>query len=438
MFKKTIIFLFFCFIFVSCKAKKIDVNKTASEIKLHESASNLHVKLTQISEEKQLAFNEYINGISLQEKICQLFIVNLVGNDTFSPVEKMNAICPSDDSWIVPGGFLFFGYNLSDTEQGVISFTDSIYKYSKNNNKIPPFLSADQEGGKVNRLRNLSGTLPSPKDVSTYYTKEEASLLFNLQAIQMNRLGFNLNLAPVVEVSTVSNQDFLGDRSFGSFEQVVSYSGSFIKSFENNRVGTVLKHFPGNSNTDPHIGLPVITLDKEELMESLESFRQLIKYNPSGILMSHAITTQIDNGKPACLSKIWVTDILRNQFNYKGIIFSDDIFMGALADNNYPPEIAVVMAVEAGIDCIMVSEKRIASAAKVLYEKALEDSGFEQKLTESLKRIIQFKLKTGILEYKKNSENEYSIVAGKQGFADNRIEAFISAKNKNLKLTESK
>lgn len=438
MIKKLFILFTVVFLFVSCKPKKIDINKTASEIKFHQQTSKLHLQLQKIRSQQNLALENYINSISLQEKICQLFIVNLVGNETFTPVEKMNSICPSDNSWIVPGGFLFFGYNLADTPEGVISFTDSIYEYSVQNNKIPPFLSADQEGGKVSRLRNLAGALPSAKDISEKYTKQEAEKLFNYQAVQMKKLGFNLNLAPVVEVSNISNEDFLGDRSFGSYEQVMDYSSAFVSKFENCGVGTVLKHFPGNSNTDPHVGLPVITLSKNDLMDSLKSFKELIKYKPSGILMSHAITKEVDDGVPACLSKIWVTEILRKDFNYDGIIFSDDIFMGALADNDYPPEKAVVMAVEAGIDCIMVSEKRIASAAKVLYEKALEDTDFNQKLTASLKRIIEYKIKCGILEYQKSQDNEYIIVPRKPLSADNRIEAFDSAKAKNLEIVNGK
>ena len=82
--------------------------------------------------------------------------------------------------------------------------------------------------------------------------------------------------------------------------------------------------------------------------------------------MSHARTSAIDSGTPSCLSSVWVSDLLRKVLNYQGVIFSDDIFMGALAANNYPPEKAVVMAVEAGIDCIMVSEKRISKPVSIL------------------------------------------------------------------------
>ena len=213
----------------------------------------------------------------------------------------------------------------------------------------------------------------------------------------MNLLGFHVNLAPVVEICTDSNSDFLAERSFGNADKVVSYGTSAIMAYENNGIGTVLKHFPGNTNTDPHTGLPEIKLSEKELYESLEPFEKLIKLKPSGILMSHARTEAVDSEVPSCLSHVWVTEILRNKYGYEDIIFSDDIFMGALASNGYLPEKAVVMAVEAGIDCIMISEKRILKPARVLYQTACENPEFAAKIDAAVKRIQRFKLDFGLL-----------------------------------------
>ena len=112
--------------------------------------------------------------------------------------------------------------------------------------------------------------------------------------------------------------------------------------------------------------------------------------------MSHARTSCRDSKTPACLSKEWVTDVLRGQYGYDGIIFSDDIFMGALADNGFPPEKAAVLAIEAGIDCIMTSEKRFAKQARVLYQKAVSDPVFAARIDESVKRILSYKMKSGL------------------------------------------
>lgn len=210
-----------------------------------------------------------------------------------------------------------------------------------------------------------------------------------------------MNIAPVIEISTNFNNEFLSDRSFGNYNQVVNYGRACINAYETNKIATVVKHFPGNTNTDPHVGLPVIELSKDELEDFILSFKTLLEYNPTSILMSHAISSAIDNGVPACLSKVWITDILRNEYNYKGIIFSDDIFMAALAKNGYPPEKAAVMAIEAGVDCIMISEKRIAKSAKIIYEKAWEDQSFKNRIDESVQRILEYKIKTGLFDYEK-------------------------------------
>ena len=247
-------------------------------------------------------------------------------------------------------------------------------------------------------MKKLNPKLPSNEAVAKDYDVEEAYRIYGEQAEAMKDLGFDMNLAPVVEVCTDDNKDFLDGRSFGDLTQVINYGRACLNAYENNGIATVLKHFPGNTNTDPHTGLPEITLSKEDLLQSIESFRQLVDYKPAAVLMSHARTSAIDEGKPACLSKVWVTDILRKEYGYEGLIFSDDIFMGALADNGYPPELAAVSAVEAGIDCIMISEKRFAKAGKVLYQKAKEDEAFARKIDIAVKRILKYKIEAGLFD----------------------------------------
>ena len=246
--------------------------------------------------------------------------------------------------------------------------------------------------------KKLNPKLPSNEQVALDYDVEGTYKLYSEQAAGMKELGFDMNLAPVVEVCTQDNAEFLDGRSFGDVETVIRYGTACINGYENNGIATVLKHFPGNTNTDPHTGLPEITLSKEDLFSSIEPFKEFVKLNPAAILMSHARTTAVDSGVPACLSKVWVTDILRNEFGYKGLIFSDDIFMGALADNGYPPEVAAVRAVEAGVDCIMTSEKRFGRAASVLYKKAKNDSDFEKKIDAAVLRIIKYKLEAGLID----------------------------------------
>ena len=205
-----------------------------------------------------------------------------------------------------------------------------------------------------------------------------------------------MNLAPVIEVCTDDNRDFLDGRSFGDAEKVSTYGRACVLAYENNGIAAVIKHFPGNTNTDPHTGFPEITLPQDELDQLLRPFKDVCDYKPCGVLMSHARTSCRDPKTPACLSKVWVSDILRGEYGYDGIIFSDDIFMGALADNGFPPEKAAILAIEAGVDCIMTSEKRFAKQARGLYQKALSDKAFAARIDESVKKILTYKMKAGL------------------------------------------
>ena len=439
-----LLLLLFTLPFILCAKKfpntKENLLTNEKEKKTHQNASAVYQRIKNINQLKINAFESFIHDMPLEEKICQLFIENLEGNKTFMPVEHLRDISNNQEipesSFIIPGGYLFFSFNIGDSPAQIMEFTDSIRDFCLTNEKNPPFLAVDQEGGYVNRLRKINGPLPSAQEVAEKLDVGKAEQLYEMQARQMKLLGFHVNLAPVVEVCTDLNRDFLAERSFGNVEEVNGYGSAAIRAYEDNKIGTVLKHFPGNTNTDPHTGLPEIALEEKELFESLEPFEELIKENPSGILMSHARTKAVDGKVPSCLSHVWVTEILRNKYGYKGIIFSDDIFMGALASNGYAPEKAVVMAVEAGIDCIMISEKRILKPARVLYEAACKDADFAAKIEAAVRRIQRFKLDFGLLELADDGMGGYVIKAadsddGKSSSLSEKLEQFNKEKQSN-------
>ena len=385
---------FLILLFTSCTDKQ-----TKKEIQKHAAANEVQTYINQIKAEREEALTRYVDALPLEQKIAQLFIENLEGCTTFRSYETVGAMTGSDDkSPLIAGGYIFFSYNIADTREQMQDYIKSIRSYCDSYDNIQPYLCVDQEGGWVSRLKKLNPKLPSNEQVARDFDIPGTYHLYTEQAAGMKELGFDMNLAPVVEVCTDDNKDFLDGRSFGNLEQVVTYGRACINAYENNGIATVLKHFPGNTNTDPHTGLPEITLSESELLGSIESFRLLVQYNPAAVLMSHARTSAIDSGVPACLSKVWVSDILRNQYGYQGLIFSDDIFMGALADNGYPPEEAAIRAVEAGVDCIMISEKRFAKAGKVLYNRAKEDAAFEEKINQAVKRILKYKIEAGLID----------------------------------------
>ncbi len=395
--KLSLLLLAIIFLLISCTD-----NTTKKEIQTHASANQLQSYINQLKKEREAAVRSFVASMPLEDKIAQLFIENLEGSTSFRSYERVGAMTGTEDNKpLVAGGYLFFSYNIAPDRKQMQSYIKSIREYCNQYGIIQPYLSVDQEGGWVNRLKKLNPPLPSNEAVARDNNIAEAYQLYCQQALSMKELGFDMNLAPVVEICTEDNKEFLDGRSFGNAEQVISYGRACINAYENNQIATVIKHFPGNTNTDPHTGLPEITLAKTELEQSLASFRELVKLEPAALLMSHARTSAIDPGVPACLSKVWVTDILRKEYNYRGLIFSDDIFMGALADNGYPPEVAACLAVEAGVDCIMISEKRFAKAGRVLYKKALEDAVFAEKIDEAVIRIIKYKLEAGLIDEQK-------------------------------------
>ena len=384
----------FIILLTSCTDKQ-----TKKEIRQHAAASEIQTYINQIKKTREETLEAYVKAMPLEQKIAQLFIENLEGCTKFRSYETVGAMTGSNDERpLIAGGYIFFSYNIADSREQMQDYIASIREYCDTYENIQPYLCVDQEGGWVSRLKKLNPKLPSNEQVAQDYDVSATYQLYGEQAAGMKELGFDMNLAPVVEVCTDDNKDFLDGRSFGELDKVITYGRACINAYENNGIATVLKHFPGNTNTDPHTGLPEITLSEAELKSSIESFRQLVDYNPAALLMSHARTTAIDEGVPACLSKVWVSDILREQYGYQGLIFSDDIFMGALADNGYPPETAAIRAVEAGIDCIMISEKRFAKAGKVLYQRALQDQAFALKIDSAVTRILKYKIKAGLLD----------------------------------------
>ena len=347
---------------------------------------------------KESAVSEYTDSLSLETKISQIFLVNVDGDEKFTPLENNSLGNP-----LLPGGALLFSFNISKDPLETYEFIKSIWDFYVENNNPPPFIAVDQEGGYVNRMRNLTSDLWSQKKIAGSFSISEAEKIYAAQSRQMKNLGFNVNLAPVVEIETEENKDFLDTRSFGSLSDVLSYGKIAIDAYEKNKIATVLKHFPGNSNSDPHTGLPELVLTKNELDDYLSPFKNLLPFS-SAVLMSHARVSVSDDenysesGVPCCLSKYWVSEVLKKQMGFSGLVLSDDIFMAALSKNGYPPEKACVGVIEAGIDVIMLSGKKFSSVLEFLAAKVEEDQNFSDKLDRAVKNVINFKIGLGILE----------------------------------------
>ena len=215
--------IFLLFSLISCTSKT-EKNLSAKE-KLHHQASQNFYKNYVYCKTKtnQVLLEKYINNMPLERKIAQLFIENLEGNIAFRSYETFGDMTGSSDKTpMIAGGYLFFSYNLSDTAEDTKKYIDSIRSYTDSNGQIQPFLAIDQEGGWVNRLKKLTGKLPSQESVGQMANIRDVYELYSLQAKKMADIGFDMNLAPVIEVCTDDNREFLDGRSFGDAKKVTN------------------------------------------------------------------------------------------------------------------------------------------------------------------------------------------------------------------------
>ena len=361
---------------------------------------------------KPISVCNYMKSMTIEEKIGQLFLLNLEGNSKFTEKTEYN-------EGIAPGGYLLFSYNIADSKEKVQAFTKSVNDFYVSKKQVPPFLSIDHEGGYVNRLKKLYGNFLSQEDVANKLTEEQAYQDYLFQGKILKELGIHINLAPIVEEKTAENQDFLDNRSFGSLEKVLSYGEVCVKSYIDAGIVPVLKHFPGNTNDDPHLGLPKLQVSREEFEKMILPFEKIISSTSFGyncaIILSHAMLPNVFGEIPACFSKEMVTDILKNQLKFTGLIISDDIYMGALAKNGFSPEKSAELSILSGVDLIMLSPKRFVNLIPYLKNLASVNEEFNSRIEESCAKILSAKIQQGLLEIEK-TENPKSVYFESQGF----------------------
>ncbi|MCR5621123.1 MAG: glycoside hydrolase family 3 protein [Treponema sp.] len=372
------------------------------------------------------AIDDYLERLSPLQQIALLFLVNIDGDSAYRALERED-----DETPLVPGGCLFFSYNVAPTADSLIAFTDSIASYCRTHRLARPYTAIDQEGGGVNRLKNVASFLPSPALVAQRLTPGEAYTLYSIQGEQMAALGFDLNLAPIVEAETAWNSGFLGRRAFGGGDRAAAYSLAALRAYQERGVLCAVKHFPGNSNADPHGGKSTIDIGEKELALSVYlPFSFALAASPAAVLMSHAIVPAVDERNPAVLSERWISGELKGRLGYKGLVISDDIFMGALSAFGMG-ELAV-KAFRSGTDVLMLSDKYFKTVARALLDEAGKDPAFAATLHEAERHVVLFKMKAGILKELQGADGSLALVEctleEQRGNAQERMKAFSDAK----------
>lgn len=345
--------------------------------------NNLNIKDTKKEND---VIDNILNNMSLEEKIGQLFFIEYRSSridDTL--IELLDTI--------KPGGFILFSENIT-TYQDTLEFI----KYIKESNDIPLFVGIDEEGGNVQRLTNLKdykvSNIPFMYKVKNSY---DAYNIGKVIAEELRVFGINLDFAPVIDTVIGSNSGLDYRRSFSNNYNVVSNLGiSLANGLYDNKVIPVYKHFPNHGAVleDSHDTLPTINKSKEELLTNdLIPFKDAINDGASVIMVGHLAVPSITNDNtPAPLSYELVTNLLRQELNYNGVVITDALNMAALTDN-YTEEEIIVNAINAGVDILLMPNDPI-NDIEIIKEAINNNKISLDRINESVKRILTLKYNT--------------------------------------------
>ncbi|MDO4313220.1 MAG: glycoside hydrolase family 3 N-terminal domain-containing protein [Eubacteriales bacterium] len=357
-------------------------------------------ELRQLSEEEERKSRseEILASMTLEEKVAQLFIVTPEGLTGFSTVTEAGTATQNAINQYPIGGFIYMEQNLQTPEQ-VRKMIENAQAYSHERVGLPLFINVDEEGGTVTRFGNNPnfslGKISTMQEIGATGDAKNAYDVGIRIGSFLHELGFNMNNAPDADVLTNPANTVIGSRSFGTDCNLVSDMVlSEMNGLEEQMVIPVLKHFPGHGATeaDTHQGYAYTTKTLDELMSNeLIPFINGINAGAEVIMAAHiSCPNIIGDDTPTSLSKIMLTDILRGQLGYQGIIITDALNMGAIAEE-YTSAQATVLALQAGADILLMPESFQESYAGIL-EAVNSGTLTEDRINESVKRIIDLKL----------------------------------------------
>lgn len=339
-------------------------------------------------------------GMSLDQLLGQLIVVEYLGNS----YQNSGLQYMVQNQYI--GGVLyqFVNHNF-DPPDNTIANMATFSQQMQQNAKIPLLLGTDQEGGQVNRLLTFHGPLPSAADIAATGNPQYAFNQGTQSAKWLLQLGINADLAPVVDVQTVS-PPLLEDRLFGSTPQAVAtYAGAFLNGLQQNGVAGTLKHFPGlgalSTNADPHRLLPTVNRSLSELKQiDLEPYSLLIgKDNPAMIMDTDVLDPAIDPTLPAELSPKAVTGILRGYLGYNGVVITDGLYMDGIS-SRWTLSQAATLAIIAGNDLVEgpYSVSQVAAVVTALKQALQEGKLTMARVEQSVARILLMKVEYGMIK----------------------------------------
>lgn len=338
---------------------------------------------------KEDPIEKTIKNMTLEEKIGQLFIVGFEGKEVDESLEEL-----IEDYKV--SGFIFFKRNIGSKNE-IINLIDDLNTVNKNN-KIPLFISLDEEGGNISRLNHIFERTPTAANIAKIDDIEKSFKHGNEIGKRLLSLGFNLDFAPVLDINTNPKNPVIGNRAFGNTSNsVIKHGIEVMKAIEDTGVIACVKHFPGHGDTfvDSHIGLPKVEKTLEELKKvELLPFNKAIQEDVGMIMIAHILFSEVDGDYPSSMSKPIITDVLRGDLNYKGVIISDDLTMHGIT-KNYKLEDAVIEFFKAGGDIALIAHKKENYINSIEALKlAVENQEIDiEDIDEKLYRVLSLKEK---------------------------------------------
>lgn len=332
-----------------------------------------------------------ISEMTLEEKVAGLFIVtpeSITGVNT--AVQAGDGTKKALEKYPV-GGLIYFKKNIQSEEQ-IKEMVEKSVSYCK----YPMFIAVDEEGGKVARLAEglKLENVGNMADIGSTGETNKAYEAMKTVGSYMTNYGFNLNFAPMADVLTNKDNDSIGDRSFGSDANVVAgMVTASMNGLEETGVTACVKHFPGlgDAGEDTHNGLVIIDKSLDELKQvELLPFISAIENGANMIMVGHMALPQIvGDNTPATMSKEVISELLRSELGFNGVVITDAMNMGAITEY-YGADEAAIKAFKAGADMVLMPEN-FETAYEGVIQAVKDGTISEERINNSLKRVFRIK-----------------------------------------------
>ncbi|WP_159940624.1 MULTISPECIES: glycoside hydrolase family 3 protein [unclassified Nocardiopsis] len=352
--------------------------------------------------------------MDLDDKIGQLLVLTAQGTSAADNAAQIEAYRP--------GGLIYFDANLGDAEQIATMSTELQDLAAQQGQGVPLFLGIDQEQGIVVRLP-VGTRFPDAMAVGATRDTDLAALRASTTAEELTALGINLNYAPDADVNTDPDNPVIGIRSFGSDPDLVAEMAvTEALAYSEGGVASVAKHFPGHGDTDvdSHTGLPVIDLDRRTWeAEHLPPFRAAVDAGVDAIMTAHVLMPGLEgteDPEPATISPALIDGILRDELGYDGVVTTDALNMEGVRQSHSDGEVAV-RVLEAGVDQLLMPPDP-AAAVSAIREAVEQGRLTEERLDESVLRVLTLKERRGVLEAEPVDVQGAAAVLGDPGHAE--------------------